>query len=288
MNSENEQAPKTPEMDPPLEVISYEGLWSGISGVGLGQLGRVLQGRPPSKFYANMPEKTKNDVTKFLNQIRISNFNFLLRGDVNYPKELLSLDLPLLYFLGDLGLLNSRRISVIGSRKATPRGLAAAAKIARKLTAEGFTIVSGLALGIDTAAHQEAINVGGRTIAVIGTPINQAYPKENVGLQALIAKKHLLLSHVPFFKYYHQNFKINSRFFPERNKIMAAISEATIIIEATDKSGTMTQAKECLRLDKKLFILKPTFDDRNLTWPRKFFSKGAIIIEKSSDIIKSL
>jgi DNA processing protein len=253
----------------------------------LDRLAGVLKGRRPSEFYSEIPEKTINDIGAFLDRVGAKKYNVLIRDMVDYPKELQALGLPLLYFLGDLTLLYSRRVSVVGSRKATPSGLAAVASIAKKLTVEGFTVVSGLAMGVDTAAHQEAINHG-HTVAVIGTPINQTYHKQNTELQKLIAINHLLLSHVPFFKYSQQNYKINRGFFPERNKVMAALSEATVIVEASDTSGALVQARECIRLDKKLFILKPTFDNQNLAWPKRYVSNDAIVVEKPSEIIKAL
>ncbi|MDR3210510.1 MAG: DNA-processing protein DprA, partial [Planctomycetota bacterium] len=103
-------------------------------------------------------------------------------------------------------------------------------------------------------------------------------------LQEKIASEHLLLSHVPFFKYFRQDYQKNRLFFPERNRIMAALSDATIIAEASNQSGSLIQARECLRLNKKLIILKPMLDDKTLTWPKAYRARGALVVETMGDI----
>jgi DNA processing protein len=156
------------------------------------------------------------------------------------------------------------------------------------LVKDGFTIVSGLASGIDTMAHSTAIENGGRTIAVIGTPLNQVYPKENEGLQKLIAKEHLLVSQVPFLRYSSQGIKGNRLFFPERNKTMSALTEATIIIEASETSGTLVQARAALQQGRHLFILDSCFHNKDITWPLRFERQGAIRVKDYEDIKKVL
>ena len=99
----------------------------------------------------------------------------------------------------------------------------------------------------------------GLTIGVIGTPINEYYPKENKKLQDEIAKDFLLISQVPFYRYAHEPFKHRSYHFPRRNMIMASISKATVIVEASDISGSLIQAQECLKQNKKLFIMEFMF-----------------------------
>jgi len=114
----------------------------------------------------------------------------------------------------------------------------------------GWTIVSGLAEGIDTVAHTTALELGGRTIAVIGTPISESYPKSNAELQARIAKDFLVVSQVPIERYGHQIWKQNRGFFPERNVTMSALTEATVIVEASNTSGTLIQARAALRQNR--------------------------------------
>jgi DNA processing protein len=147
-----------------------------------------------------------------------------------------------------------------------------------------FTIVSGLAAGIDTVAHQTALECGGFTIAVLGTSLSQSYPAVNRKLQTRIATDHLLISQVPVVRSNEQGPERNHIFFPERNITMSALTEATIIIEAGETSGTLTQAKAAIKQGRKLFILDSLFQDRSLTWPHRFEEQGAIRVRGYEDI----
>lgn len=195
---------------------------------------------------------------------------------------------PLFYYYGEIGLLESKSISIVGSRKSSQQGLARAAKMARELAARNITIVSGLAKGIDTAAMTSVLNSGGRVIGVIGTPIDECYPSENRELQGMVAKNHLLVSQVPFYRYSKQPFKTRRFYFPERNELMAAISDATIIIEASDTSGTLTQARACMHQGRKLFILKSCYENKNVTWPSKWAERENVYVVDSSESVVSI
>ena len=158
----------------------------------------------------------------------------------------------------------------------------------RLLVEAGYTIVSGLAKGVDTVAHATAIACGGNTIAVIGTPITESYPPENRQLQEEIAEKYLLISQVPICRYAEQDYRSNRLFFPERNVTMSAISQATVIVEASDTSGTLAQARAALQQGRKLFILDSCFLNTELSWPRHFEAQGAIRVTSIDDIQAAL
>jgi DNA processing protein len=153
---------------------------------------------------------------------------------------------------------------------------------------DNIVIVSGLAKGIDTAAHTTAIENERFTIGVIGTPLNRYYPLENQELQNSIASHHLLISQVPFSRYLRQTYRENRLFFPERNITMSALTDATIIVEAGETSGTLIQAKAALEQGRKLFILENNFLNPALTWPKKYQEKGAIRIKDYDEIRKHL
>jgi DNA processing protein len=212
----------------------------------------------------------------------------LFYNQPDYPKSLPDAGhtLDVLYFRGALDLLSSRIISVVGSRKASEEGLKRARKIARLLVENKFTVMSGLAEGVDTAAHQSAIEAGGNTIGVIGTSLNESYPRNNIELQEHIAREHLLLSQVPFYSRL-ASWDLKRSFFPERNKTMSALSEATIIVEAGETSGTLIQARAALKQKKKLFLLNSCFES-GLRWPEKYLKKGAIRVRDFEDILKAL
>jgi DNA processing protein len=141
--------------------------------------------------------------------------------------------------------------------------------------------VSGLAKGVDTAALSSAIASGGRTVAVIGTPLQKAYPIENAELQAEIAEHHLLIS--PFAEG-EAVFRGN---FPKRNRVMALLSDATVIVEASDTSGTLHQAAECIQRGRWLFILKSVVEDPRISWPQRFLKEERTVILTSTDDIVS-
>jgi DNA processing protein len=182
------------------------------------------------------------------------------------PKEL--------FASGDRSLLRSGlgRVSIVGSRKASLEGLDRARQLATLLAQRGVVVVSGLAEGIDSASHIAAIKNGGRTIAVLGTPLDQAYPRQNAALQQEIMRHHLCLSQfAPGTPVKRQNF-------PIRNRTMALISHVTVIMEASDDSGSLNQGWEALRLGRPLFIAKSTVDRPGMTWPQKFINYGAKIL----------
>ena len=216
-------------------------------------------------------------------------FSIVVNRGIQYPENL-KRDYPigLFYYKGDLGILETRCISIVGARKASSSGISNAKKLAKELSAQEITIVSGLAQGIDTAAHQSVIENNGLTIGVIGTPINKYYPPENKHLQDKIAKDFLLISQVPFYRYENEPFKHRSYHFPRRNMTMASISEATVIVEASDTSGSLVQARECLKQNKKLFIMDSCFNNPEISWPRTYEKKGAIKVKNSSDILDNI
>lgn len=144
----------------------------------------------------------------------------------------------LLWYQGHREFLRERRVSVVGTRKASEAGLRRAARLATELARADVVVVSGLALGVDAAAHRAAIQAGGRTIAVLGNGIDLCSPKANQELQELIARDHLVLSQ------FEPGTLPIDRNFPQRNRTMALVSEATVIIEAQERSGTVTQGWE--------------------------------------------
>ena len=137
--------------------------------------------------------------------------------------------------------------------------------------------------------HTTALDSAGRTIAVIGTPLNLRYPKENAELQDRIAREHLLISQVPVVRYQQaRNPTANRFFFVERNITMSALTLATIIIEAGETSGTLVQARHALKQGKRLFILESNFKPPALTWTAKFEQQGTIRVRGYQDIQKHL
>lgn len=183
-----------------------------------------------------------------------------------------------LFVMGHTEFLSERpRVSIVGSRKASALGVQRAKKLARLIVERGGIVVSGLAMGIDTAAHTGAISANGHTVAVIGTPLNKAYPKENAELQNLIQQDHLCISQFAI------GYPTQRENFPMRNRTMALISDATVIIEAGETSGSISQGWEALRLGRGLFISKSLVENDSLKWPKEMIGYGAEVL--SDDLL---
>lgn len=186
----------------------------------------------------------------------------------NAPKKLFS--------EGDLTLLTEgSRVAVVGSRKATEDGIKRARAVTKALVEQGITVVSGLAEGIDTIAHRTAIEEGGRTIAVLGTPLCKAYPAKNAKILEEIKHDHLAVSQFP------EGTSSRSQNFPQRNRTMALICDATIVIEAGEKSGTRHQGWEAIRLGRHVYLLENVATNPDLTWPKELLAYGAQVLKRS-------
>jgi len=178
--------------------------------------------------------------------------------------------------------LSGPRAAIIGSRKASPEGIKVASNIAKVLVKNEVIVVSGLAEGIDTAAHKTTIEEGGYTIAVLGTPLDHVYPAKNFQLQQTIMHQHLAISQFP------TGYPIQPKNFVIRNRTMALLSNASIIVEAGEKSGSLHQGWEALRLGRPLFIWKSIMNDRSLTWPKKMLEYGAVELTEPEEVIDVL
>lgn len=277
------------------EMVSFETLW-GQENASQKRIASLFSERPglPSQVLKTCLQEhmflvdLRERVSQFVS--RLTGFSVSLNRTIQYPSKLRDAEYPieLFYYRGFLGLAETPSVSVVGARKASPEGIARASRLAKELVTAGFTVVSGLAAGIDTAAMTSAINAGGRTIGVIGTPINESYPKQNSSLQERVAAEHLLISQVPFYRYAHQPFQTKRHYFPQRNETMAALSDATVIVEASDTSGSLTQARAAIKQKRKLFILNSCFENPSISWPEHYAKLGAIRIRQTEDVIEHL
>lgn len=185
----------------------------------------------------------------------------------NAPREL--------YVAGDTTLLrNCAKVAIVGSRDASPEGIRRAKKLAKILVERSIVVVSGLAKGIDTAAHTSALDNGGRTVAVIGTPLEKVYPKENTQLQHRLMKDQLVLSQ------FASGYPTKPQNFPMRNRVMALVSDATVIIEAGETSGSISQGWEALRLGRALFIAESVVQTKS--WPATMIPYGARVLSDAT------
>ncbi|MCL2591588.1 MAG: DNA-protecting protein DprA [Betaproteobacteria bacterium] len=281
-----------PIVSPTLELGAYESLWADKGQISFKSLAGLFRGNDlPSRFVSEEDARRRAvEVLEIFRQKHVSDAGFIFRGMFDYPPGLKEARYPvqLLYYRGDINLLYLPvRVAVVGSRHPSEEGKRRARKLAKCLVEDDAVVVSGLAHGIDTAAHTAAIEANGKTIGVIGTPISEVYPKENKELQETIAREHLLVSQVPVIRYLNQNFAVNRFFFPERNITMSALTQATVIVEAGETSGSLIQARAALQQRRKLFILESCFG-KGLKWPERFQKDGAIRVSDYEDIRKHL
>lgn len=280
-------------VSPLLELGAYEAMWDekGATFKTLSERFEKSPGALPSDFVPKTRAREYADyVVRRFKEEGVTHYGVRVHGAGEYPEKLRDAEHPVevLYYRGYWDLVYSRAIAIVGTRNPSPEGLARTRKLVRSLVNDGFTIVSGLAAGVDTQAHTMALEEGGRTIAVIGTPLSFAYPRANASLQDRIGKDFLVISQVPVKRWEKQDHRWNRSFFPERNITMSALTEATIIIEAGETSGTLIQARAALKQGRKLFILDSNFGKDEITWPAKFEEKGAIRVRTYDDVKRHL
>lgn len=207
------------------------------------------------------------------------------KGNDYYPKLLSKTDTaPMFLFMrGNPNLTNYYTVSVVGTRNPSEDGKHKSSKLSELLGKHRIVVASGLAKGIDTFAHKSALKHGKPTIAVIGTPINKYYPKENKNLQKEIEKKGLVISQFP------PSSSVQRWNFPLRNSVMSGISLATVIVEAGETSGSLIQADYALKQKRIVFIPNSALENKNLKWPRKLINKpGASKFSNISELIHEL
>ena len=178
-----------------------------------------------------------------------------------------------LHVAGDVDLLRtSPKVAVVGSRRASTEGLTNATRVAETLVGLDATVVSGLAQGIDAAAHKAALRARGRTFAVIGTGLDVAYPSANRPLQEHLMTDFAVVSQ------FRTGTPPARRHFPQRNRTMALLSDALVIVEAAQNSGTVSQGWETLRLGRTLFLLESVVNNPVLSWPAEMRRYGAEVL----------
>jgi len=200
----------------------------------------------------------------------------------DYPEALLEIeDFPLLlYVFGDLKKEDGLSLAVVGTRNATIYGLEMAEKISGDLSSQGFTIVSGLARGIDTAAHKSALERGGRTLAIIGSGLGNIYPKENSKLAEAIAQNGAVITEFAFLT------PPDRQNFPRRNRLVSGMTLGTVLVEAPEKSGAMITMNQAFAQRKKLFAVP----GRGESFAGNHFlikTHKAELVENSFDICKA-
>lgn len=223
-------------------------------------------------------QRSQFNPEEFLEQHTVKNPNFWTPADSGYPRLLLEIPSfpPVLYYRGIVETLENQGITpmvaIVGTRTPTEYGRRWTRKITMTLARRGFTIVSGMAAGIDTEAHRSCLEVRGRTMAVLGTGVDIVYPKENRQLCERVMNQGLLISEYP------AGTKPNPRHFPQRNRIIAGLSRATFVMEAPQKSGALITAHVANEFCRDVYVLPGRLDDENSQGCLKLINGGASMI----------
>ncbi len=196
--------------------------------------------------------------------------------DQSYPDQLRSVrQMPPLVFIRGKQVDSEIGVCVVGSRKASDAGIRFARTITHHLVADSISVIAGLAEGIDTAAHETALEAGGRTVAVLGNGLNKTYPQSNRALQAEIANRGMLLTH------FLPEYAPTRWSFPARNAIMSAYAAATVIVEAGERSGTRIQAREAVAHGRPVILNSSVV--LSTTWGRELLDAPGVYVAASAD-----
>jgi DNA processing protein len=224
------------------------------------------------------------DVTAQEKAIDAAGAQLITMDDKAYPLRLAEIyDPPLTLFVrGELGDPEEPSVALVGTRRATPYGIRMAEKLARELAARGVTVVSGMAAGIDAAAHRGALEAGGRTIAVLGNGVDEVYPKQNAGLMDEIIKQGCVLSQ------FQMGVGPSKGHFPYRNRIISGMSLGVVIVEAPLKSGALITARQAGEQGREVFAVPGQVGVHNSQGPHALLREGAKLVESAEDILVEL
>lgn len=204
--------------------------------------------------------------------------------DPCYPSKLARIadPPPLLYMSGAFHPCDDRAIALVGARKATPRGLVFTEELSRTLATLGFTIVSGMARGVDAAAHWGALKAGGRTVAVLGCGIDHTYPPEHRKLREAIEAQGVVVSEFPL------GTAPKPFNFPRRNRIISGLSYGVVVTQATQKSGSLITARYALEQNREVFAVPGSVKEGKHEGPHGLIKQGAKLVENVGDILEEL
>ncbi len=283
------------------EQLKYWFALLRIPGIGCRTFNRILQQCSPQQFF-NLSvidyqqiglRQSSIDALQAPDWERVAldlawldqdNNSVLTIQDSCYPAQLkeISDPPPVLFICGDPELLASAQIAVVGSRNPSNDGSRIAVEFAEELSRHGFVITSGLALGIDTAGHRGALNVGGKTIAVAGTGLDRVYPAKNRLLAREIAENGVLVSE------FLPGTAANANHFPRRNRIISGLCMGLLVVEAAQRSGSLITARMALEQNREVFAIPGSINNPLAKGCNALIKEGAKLVESSNDIFEEL
>lgn len=247
--------------------------------IGSGQQPTLFQSDPPTGDADVLRDQAAADLQRW----DAEGMRLVMLLDPDYPPNLRAVHdrPPILFIAGHIAPTDARAVAVVGARKATQAGIEQATRIAEYLIQTGYTVVSGLAEGIDTAAHTGALKNKGRTLAVIGTGLTRTYPPQNHALQRKIAERCAVISQ------FWPDAPPTKRSFPMRNATMSGIALATVVVEASETSGARTQARLALAHGRPVFLTR-TLVERQ-PWAQQIAQRpGTHTIDNPDEITEAL
>lgn len=246
----------------------------------------TLVGEPVGGALLSPPEALAQALARYQNWINPAQQRHLLSlGDPAYPRRLLNMADPplLLHVHGDWRVLHHPHgLAVVGSRNPSPQGRANAHGFARQLSASGLCVVSGLALGVDGAAHEGALAAGGPTVAVVGTGLDRVYPRQHHGLAQRIVVQGAMLSE------YLLGTPPLAANFPQRNRLIAGLSLGTLVIEAAVKSGSLITARLASEMGCEVFAIPGSIHAAQAKGCHALIRQGAKLVESAQDVLEEL
>lgn len=263
------------------ELLAKFGLPEAVLGAGKSRLGQYL---PASAVDALFSDPVAERVKDALRWSRGAQRAILTLDQAAYPRTLLETADPpaLLYCVGRVELLDRPSLAIVGSRNATVQGVRDAHSFARSLSDAGFTIVSGLALGVDAAAHRGGMAGRSSTVAVLGTGVDMSYPPGNASLAEEIAANGLLLSEFPLgTPPARQNF-------PRRNRVLSGLALGTLVVEAALSSGSLITARSALEQGREVFAIPGSIHSPLSKGSHSLIKAGAKLVESAQDVLSEL
>lgn len=224
------------------------------------------------------------DAQAEIDRARQRNIAILTLADANYPRALREIPdpPPLLFVRGSLAAIDQLSVAIVGTRHASRYGLEQSAALSAQLARKGVTVVSGMARGVDTAAHRAALDAGGRTIAVLANGLLKPYPPENARLALEIADQGCVLSEAPLLR------PPISGAFPQRNRIISGLTLGTIVVEAADRSGSLITARHAYEQGREVFAVPGPIDSRLSRGCHSLIQDGAKLVASVDDVLEEL
>ncbi len=244
----------------------------------------VAQVDLPAAARAFLQKPDEGAIGADLDWLRASGARLVLWGAGDYPPQLAAIPGPpaALYVLGDIAVLQSPQLAMVGARSASPIGRAIARDLAGALAQTGLTITSGLAVGIDAASHEGALAAGGRTVAVLGTGLDRVYPAENAGLATRIRAAGALVSEFP------PRAGAQRRHFPQRNRIISGLALGTLVVEAAEGSGSLITAEQALQQGREVFAVPGSIRSPLSRGCHQLIRDGAQLVAEPADVLAGL